>query len=114
MTGVAPLFGALAVGVAGADTIPYVRDILAGTTRPHRGTWFAFAILAIVVTLSQRSGARLMVRPPSQLALKMPSLNRFGPKSGLLLRGFGVTRRLLVGGGKLALRGARGKVWSCN
>ena len=55
MTGVAPLFGALAVGVAGADTIPYVRDILAGTTRPHRGTWFAFAILAIVVTLSQRS-----------------------------------------------------------
>ena len=55
MTGVAPLFGALAVGVAVADTIPYVRDILAGTTRPHRGTWFVWAILAIVVTLSQRS-----------------------------------------------------------
>jgi hypothetical protein len=52
---VAPFFGVLAVGVAVADTIPYVRDILGGTTRPHRGTWFVWAILAIVVTLSQRS-----------------------------------------------------------
>jgi hypothetical protein len=52
---VAPFFGVLAVGVAVADTIPYVRDTLGGTTRPHRGTWFVWAILAIVVTLSQRS-----------------------------------------------------------
>src|SRR5258708_36939725 len=33
-----------------------------------------------------RSGARLMVSPPSQLALNTPSLNRFGPNSGLLAR----------------------------
>ena len=51
----APVFAILAVGVAVADTIPYVRDILRGTTRPHRGTWFIWGILAIVVTLSQRS-----------------------------------------------------------
>src|ERR1700761_8188429 len=34
----------------------------------------------------QRSGARLMVRPPSQFALNTPSLNRFGPNNGLLPR----------------------------
>src|SRR6516165_2986476 len=35
---------------------------------------------------AQRSGARLMVRPPSQLALNTPSLNVFGPRIGLVLR----------------------------
>ena len=55
MSELVPVFGILAVGVAVADTIPYVRDILRGTTRPHRGTWFIWGILAIVVTLSQRS-----------------------------------------------------------
>ena len=34
MSGLAPVFGILAVSVAVADTIPYVRDILRGTTRP--------------------------------------------------------------------------------
>src|SRR6516165_4647422 len=34
----------------------------------------------------QRSGARLMVRPPSQLALNTPSLNLFGPRIGLVVR----------------------------
>ena len=42
MSGLAPVFGILAVGVAVADTIPYVRDILGGTTRPHRGTWLVW------------------------------------------------------------------------
>jgi hypothetical protein len=55
MSELAPLFGLLAVGVAVADTVPYVRDTLRGTTRPHRGTWFVWGILAIVVTLSQYS-----------------------------------------------------------
>ena len=39
------------IGVA--DTIPYVRDILRGSTRPHRGTWFIWGVLAVVVCLSQ-------------------------------------------------------------
>jgi hypothetical protein len=55
MSELAPVFGVLAVCVAVADTVPYVRDILRGTTRPHRGTWLVWGILAIVVTLSQRS-----------------------------------------------------------
>lgn len=55
MSMLAPTFGVLGVGVAFADTIPYVRDILRGTTRPHRGTWLIWGILAILVTLSQHA-----------------------------------------------------------
>jgi hypothetical protein len=44
----------LAAGVIGVlDTIPYVRDTLRGTTRPHRGTWLIWGVLAVVVSLSQ-------------------------------------------------------------
>jgi DNA helicase HerA-like ATPase len=44
----------LAAGLIGiADTIPYVRDTLKGTTRPHRGTWLIWGVLAILVSLSQ-------------------------------------------------------------
>jgi hypothetical protein len=44
----------LAAGLIGVlDTIPYVRDTLRGTTRPHRGTWLIWGVLALVVTLSQ-------------------------------------------------------------
>ena len=49
MTDVAPVLGVLAVLVGIADTIPYVRDVLRGTTRPHRGTWLIWSVLAIVV-----------------------------------------------------------------
>src|SRR5262245_12396798 len=35
---------------------------------------------------AHRSGARLMVRPPSQVALNTPSLNLFGPRIGLVVR----------------------------
>ncbi len=55
MTDVAPVLGVLAALVGIADTVPYVRDTLAGTTRPHRGTWLIWATLAIVVCLSQRA-----------------------------------------------------------
>ena len=50
----APL-GILAGLIAVADTIPYVRDTLRGATRPHRGTWLIWGVLAIVVCLSQRA-----------------------------------------------------------
>jgi hypothetical protein len=55
MTYIAPVLGLLA-GVAGiADTIPYVRDTVHGSTRPHRGTWLIWSVLAMVVCLSQRA-----------------------------------------------------------
>jgi hypothetical protein len=55
MTWMAPACGVLAALVGIADTIPYVRDILGGRTRPHRGTWLIWAVLAVVVCLSQRA-----------------------------------------------------------
>lgn len=53
MIELAPVLGLLAGAIGIADTIPYVRDTLRGSTRPHRGTWFIWGTLAIVVTLSQ-------------------------------------------------------------
>jgi len=51
----APALGLLA-GVAGiADTIPYIRDTVRGSTRPHRGTWLIWGVLGIIVCLSQRA-----------------------------------------------------------
>ncbi len=55
MTYVAPVLGLLAGVVNIADTVPYVRDTVRGTTRPHRGTWFIWSALAIVACLSQRA-----------------------------------------------------------
>lgn len=55
MTEVAPLLGVLAGAIGVADMIPYVRDTLRGTTRPHRGTWLIWGALAIVVCFSQRA-----------------------------------------------------------
>lgn len=53
MTELAPVLGLLAGVVGVADTIPYVRDTLRGATRPHRGTWLIWGVLAVVVCLSQ-------------------------------------------------------------
>jgi hypothetical protein len=55
MTAVAPVLGVLAGVCAVVNTIPYIRDIVRGTTRPHRGTWLVWAVLAIVVYESQRA-----------------------------------------------------------
>jgi len=53
----APVFGVLA-GLAGiADTIPYVRDTVRGSTRPHRGSWLIWGVLAIVACLAQLADA---------------------------------------------------------
>ena len=53
MTDHAAILGLLAAAVGVADTIPYVRDTLRGATRPHRGTWLIWGVLAVVVCLSQ-------------------------------------------------------------
>jgi hypothetical protein len=55
MSDVAPVLGVLAglVGVAGI--IPYIRDTLGRSTRPHRGTWLIWGALALVVLISQRA-----------------------------------------------------------
>ena len=53
MIELAPVLGVLAGGIGIADTIPYVRDTMRGATRPHRGTWLIWGVLAVVVCLSQ-------------------------------------------------------------
>jgi len=46
----------LLAGVLGFfDAIPYVRDVLRGRTRPHRGTWLIWSVLAIIAFFSQRA-----------------------------------------------------------
>jgi hypothetical protein len=55
MTEIAPAFGVLAALVGIADTVPYVRDTVRRSTRPHRGTWLIWSVLAIVVCFSQRA-----------------------------------------------------------
>jgi hypothetical protein len=37
--------------------LPYVRDVVRGTTRPHRGTWLIWCVLSVVVFASQRADA---------------------------------------------------------
>jgi len=55
MSTLAPVFGALAGAASVANTVPYIRDILRGTTRPHRGTWLIWAVLALVAWFSLRA-----------------------------------------------------------
>lgn len=38
------------------DPVPYVRDVLRGSTRPHRGTWCVWSVLGIVAFFSQWGG----------------------------------------------------------
>jgi len=52
----AALLGCLAAVVGIADTLPYLRDMRRGTTRPHRGTWLLWSVVAIVAFWSQRAG----------------------------------------------------------
>jgi hypothetical protein len=52
MTTVA-LLGLIACVLAVIDPIPYVRDVLRGTTRPHRGTWLVWSVLGCTALGSQ-------------------------------------------------------------
>jgi hypothetical protein len=53
--GLAPALGALA-GVTGVlGMAPYLRDTVRRATRPHRGTWLIWSVLAVVAYFSQRA-----------------------------------------------------------
>lgn len=53
MSDAAPVLGVLAGLIGVADTVPYVRDIARQSTRPHRGTWLIWSVLATMVCFSQ-------------------------------------------------------------
>jgi hypothetical protein len=52
MTGVA-LLGATAAVVSLVGIVPYVRDMLRGTTRPDRGAWLVWSVLGATAFASQ-------------------------------------------------------------
>ena len=49
------LFGIVSGLLQALACVPYVRDILAGKTKPHRGTWAIWCTLSLIVLLSQRA-----------------------------------------------------------
>jgi hypothetical protein len=49
----AAVCGLLAGLISVLDGVPYIRDVLRGTTRPHRGAWLIWSSLTIVALLSQ-------------------------------------------------------------
>jgi len=49
------LFGIVSGLLQALACVPYVRDILAGKTTPHRGTWAICCTLSLIVLLSQRA-----------------------------------------------------------
>ena len=52
-------FGIASGLVQAIAILPYLRDVLAGTTRPHRGAWTIWTVLSVVVLASQGAdGAR--------------------------------------------------------
>jgi hypothetical protein len=51
----APVLGVAAGLIGLVDMAPYVRDTVRRSTRPHRGTWLIWTVLAVVVSLSQRA-----------------------------------------------------------
>lgn len=53
--GLTLVLGVLAGATSVANTVPYVRDVVRGTTRPHRGSWLIWAVTASVVYASQRA-----------------------------------------------------------
>jgi hypothetical protein len=45
--------GVLAGGISVVDSVPYVRDILRGRTRPYRATWGIWTLLGVTAFLAQ-------------------------------------------------------------
>ena len=53
MGALSPVLGVLG-GLAGiANTVPYVRETVRGSTRPHRGSWLIWEVLAVVACVAQ-------------------------------------------------------------
>src|SRR4029078_2417925 len=55
LSDVAPTLGVAAALIGLADMAPYLRGNGRRSTRPHRGTWLIWTVLAVVVSLSQQA-----------------------------------------------------------
>jgi hypothetical protein len=63
------VFGVASGALQVLSYLPYLRDILSGTTTPHRGTWGIWCTLSLIVLLSQRAdgGAWSLLMAGAQL-----------------------------------------------
>jgi hypothetical protein len=110
----APLLGVAAALIGLADMAPYVRDTLRRSTRPHRGTWLIWTVLAAVASLSQLAdgGSWSVAMAVAQVAtngLVLALAIRFGTggvsaldATLIALAGAGVAGWVLAGGPLLA------------
>jgi hypothetical protein len=105
----APHLGIAAALIGLADMAPYVRDTLRRSTRPHRGTWLIWTVLAVVVSLSQLAdggswSVAVAVAQAATNALVLALAIRFGTEGVsapdvilIALAGGGVAGWLLAG-----------------
>jgi hypothetical protein len=49
-------YGVAAGVVSVADAVPYIRDTLAGRTRPHRGAWLVWSVIATIACIAHAAG----------------------------------------------------------
>lgn len=100
------IFGLLAGVVAIVDTLPYIRDTWQGRTRPHRGAWLIWTMLAVVAFASQLAdGATWSLGMVAGSVLVTSAVVGLSVRRGV--GGTGRVERLLLG---LALLGVAGWV----
>jgi hypothetical protein len=98
------LFGIVAGVLQGLFYVPYVRDVLRGSTRPHRGSWTIWCALSLIVLASQRAdGGRW-----SLLVVVAQLVGGAVILALALERGVGGTTRLDIGLGAVAAAGLVG------
>jgi hypothetical protein len=98
------VFGTAAGVLQSLFYVPYIRDVLRGSTRPHRGSWAIWCVLSVIVLASQRADG-------GRWSLVMVIAQLVGGVTILLLaadRGVGGTSRIDLGLGAIAAAGLIG------
>jgi len=98
------VFGMVAGALQSLFYVPYIRDVLRGSTRPHRGSWAIWCVLSVIVLASQRADG-------GRWSLVMVIAQLVGGVTILLLaadRGVGGTSRIDLGLGAIAAAGLIG------
>jgi hypothetical protein len=98
------VFGMVAGVLQGLFYVPYIRDVLRGSTRPHRGSWTIWCALSVIVLASQRADG-------GRWSLLVVIAQLVGGVTILLLaaeRGVGGTSRIDLGLGAIAAAGVIG------
>jgi len=98
------VFGIVAGVLQGLFYVPYIRDIVRGSTRPHRGSWAIWCALSVIVLASQRADG-------GRWSLLVVVAQAVGAATILALsvtRGVGGTSRLDLGLAAIAVAGLVG------